>query len=1068
MEQTLASVLNDVYKVGETYEFRVMLAGKNGLCELRDDTNGITIKHKFFGKAPKRWERVNCKITSLEGGNVKVEPQITTKEVKPKRIFSIKDLAAIGLDRRLTYQKILERAMASEVMSEANAMRLRGNNDWVIEAMRTLSRYLPTWLAEHKGRSGQRAVWLDSLRAMAIQLIENTSFLSQYTPEERSKRQHLISNFADNAYQLSHAAWLIAEGTDKKFVEDTLRSMKETGWLYHPERKMSILMSLLAMRNHYAHDYIHDIFAVIRSRHNDVHFMDAFGDALRIMLSMYINTTSKDLDRTDHAALREIIEAIALELLLTKDKNFEQWNLHRGRMYMYAAIIVDKPASVLVQKAMDLLSGRLDAKLEFGWVDLDNITVMAHGKLNKPFEREEVETAPSVYESEHATIRIDATGMGINSATESPNPVTAISYPILDDRQLNITLPSPTKTDADAKTPDLFARQAQWKEIANALTTTSEVKEPSRPVPNPDLPKVKRAAEVGDRVKVRITGQDEMNRFLFFASIVDKDIEGDGWFNKKEDVISYNCPNTLELFKFEGKDLLLPAVVTEKEEDGFLHFSFRDEVIDATKDVIDDIRAKEEDFKAFISSDKNVKGSYTAIAEYGFSMAVWPDRNTPDLHKGDMVKAKINYIKEGDNNKLFVNTNFVDTLPERPDEFQYAEDAFAGMMGYLANYETYNPEEWEPKKEKETAEEPTSEDQNDETVEYLNTQDVYELSQLFDTMSLINRRDMGLEFDMLGTAAVLAKMAGDKYNAEYIETKMALLVTLNKFAMLGALDSSDITPLERRCEVYVRLQDSDIIFKLNVLRTLSAMGRTEQTAALLTANSPEDRPRLRELRELVISYNLMLGKQLTQARRLVKEHIYQHLNLIVPDEEEGCIKVIEGHDYEFKSSMFYPSSNKMHPDPKKQKRELMEAVCAFLNSQDGGTLYIGVADKGKIVGLDNDFVYINEGYSEFDLRDVMDHFSLQFNQALSEWLANKQPILEGHPLDEFVRLEWQAENNTWYARVTVKSFPTMVRLADGSVYIRQQSSSKPILGGPKEIAKYEKERAKTKRANALK
>lgn len=1063
MEQTMASVVDQVYTVGETYEFRVMQAGKGGVCELRDDASGLNVTHKFRDKTPKRWDRVNCKVVSLEGGKVKLEPVIE-QQAKPQNSFTLADLAAIGLDRRMTYRKTLERVMASEVMSEANAMRKRGDGAWVLEALSALRKYLPAWLTE-KGDAKNRANWLDALRFMAIRLIEKSTFLSQFSPDERAKRQRQLSDFADSAYQLSHAAWLISEGRDEAFVKETLASLRDTGWLYHPERKMSLLMSLLALRNHYAHDYIHDIFAVVRARHGDLHFMEAFGDALRLMLSMYINTTCKDVDRSDRSALREIIEAIAIELLLTQGNDFVDWNLHRGRMYMYAALIVDKPASALAQKALDVLSGRLDIPLEFGWSDLDDINLMAHSKLNQPVDAAQDE-AVSLFEGEHSRLTINSGGVEIAAASSSEwtEPQEAVSYPILADRRLAVTLPVHLKSTDNLNGKDLSTRQAHWKQIATSLSSAADASQQLKPVARPKLPPKKSQAEVGDKVYVRVTGREEDGKNnIYTVSIVDEHLKGEGWFNKYNDVLSYKCPTELEDFYYEGKPLLLPAKVIEKDKDGRLHFTFRPEVVEASKELAEDLLANNEVFKALISSEKNQQGNYYAISEYGFSMAVWPDKDAPELHDGDMIEAVVDYINhDREKVKLFVNTKMVRPLPESQlvDKFNYSANAYASLISYMANYKTYSPEPKPEDAEKEEEKKQEAAEQSAIAPQYLGTSELGELSLLFDSMSIINRRDITLSFDMLGTASLLAKMAGDKYNSEYIETKMALLMALGKFAMFGRLEPVDLQPLEQRCEVYVRLQDTDIIYKLQTLRALVALGDSQ---AGMLDNSDSPTSTIADLRELVNSYNLMLGKQLAPARKLVKQHIYELLNLPIPDSDEGSLDVNENGDNEFKESLIYPAGNSMHANPKAQKRELMQTVCAFLNSTTGGTLYIGVNNSGVPKGLDNDFTYINSGYSDFDLRDVKDHFSLLFYQALRDQIGGGSPIVEGFPLTDFVKLEYRDEGNVWIARVSITPFPTMVRLSDGTVYVRHDSSTLPVLN-KKEVAKFEKERAKAMKA----
>ena len=56
--------------------------------------------------------------------------------------------------------------------------------------------------------------------------------------------------------------------------------------------------------------------------------------------------------------------------------------------------------------------------------------------------------------------------------------------------------------------------------------------------------------------------------------------------------------------------------------------------------------------------------------------------------------------------------------------------------------------------------------------------------------------------------------------------------------------------------------------------------------------------------------------------------------------------------------MVYPPDNHMKADEFAQNTNIMKAICAFLNSTTGGTLYLGVNDQGYVVGIDNDMKYL--------------------------------------------------------------------------------------------------------------
>jgi predicted HTH transcriptional regulator len=78
----------------------------------------------------------------------------------------------------------------------------------------------------------------------------------------------------------------------------------------------------------------------------------------------------------------------------------------------------------------------------------------------------------------------------------------------------------------------------------------------------------------------------------------------------------------------------------------------------------------------------------------------------------------------------------------------------------------------------------------------------------------------------------------------------------------------------------------------------------------------------------------------------------------------------EGDKIEFKASLHHPYESQP-PDPRKPKptrkeiekilrKSVTKTIAAFLNSE-GGTLLIGVADSGSVLGIEPDFEYLKQG-----------------------------------------------------------------------------------------------------------
>ena len=72
------------------------------------------------------------------------------------------------------------------------------------------------------------------------------------------------------------------------------------------------------------------------------------------------------------------------------------------------------------------------------------------------------------------------------------------------------------------------------------------------------------------------------------------------------------------------------------------------------------------------------------------------------------------------------------------------------------------------------------------------------------------------------------------------------------------------------------------------------------------------------------------------------------------ESENGIYLGVESGSVEFKESVVFPPDNDGRPNKEKQLRNVLRGVCAFLNSEIGGTLYLGVSDQGYVKGVQRD------------------------------------------------------------------------------------------------------------------
>jgi hypothetical protein len=118
---------------------------------------------------------------------------------------------------------------------------------------------------------------------------------------------------------------------------------------------------------------------------------------------------------------------------------------------------------------------------------------------------------------------------------------------------------------------------------------------------------------------------------------------------------------------------------------------------------------------------------------------------------------------------------------------------------------------------------------------------------------------------------------------------------------------------------------------------------------------------------------------LEERRKMLAKNLNAFLNKITATEEtvapvsvEDLIAEGESDELEFKSTLRWDLNERTVN--KKLEEVVMKTVAAFANSQ-GGTLLIGVADKGEILGLESDFSSlggVDRDKFELHLRNLLD------------------------------------------------------------------------------------------------
>lgn len=233
---------------------------------------------------------------------------------------------------------------------------------------------------------------------------------------------------------------------------------------------------------------------------------------------------------------------------------------------------------------------------------------------------------------------------------------------------------------------------------------------------------------------------------------------------------------------------------------------------------------------------------------------------------------------------------------------------------------------------------------------------------------------------ILGTIMIVCKMVGDEDNLEFVSFLTKYLNNLVNFAK-GKVSEMTNIPISGTLS-----DDESIKKRVQMLSVLQCYGSENDEEQLTQAIQSED-CQISKIAQLVQSCNRFQRVLSSPMQNAIKFEILKMLRIndgtdADLEEESGVYLGIENGHQEFKTSIVYPPNNRMQPDPNLQKFNVFKAVCAFLNSESGGVVYLGVNDLGTISGLDNDLAFLKKGIDGY-MRYITDELISFFGQGIA-------------------------------------------------------------------------------------
>ena len=180
-------------------------------------------------------------------------------------------------------------------------------------------------------------------------------------------------------------------------------------------------------------------------------------------------------------------------------------------------------------------------------------------------------------------------------------------------------------------------------------------------------------------------------------------------------------------------------------------------------------------------------------------------------------------------------------------------------------------------------------------------------------------------------------------------------------------------------------EDIDVVkVRCDIVRILKAYGHESDNEVLESIIKESNDEILTKIAKLTLSCNNIGDIIPAATRNIIKQEITKSLSVETSDEtnldeENGIYLGIEDRHQEFKTSFVYPPDYNMLPNYYLQEKNIFKVLCGFLNTQAGGTLYIGVSDLGYIVGFEADMVYLKLSTIDAYMRFIQDEAKKYFD-----------------------------------------------------------------------------------------
>lgn len=862
------------------------------------------------------------------------------------------------------------------------------------------------WVADYVERvaSDHPAELLIAMRKRFMHVLEETDLLTRCGEDERLQLESRLSNLIEQMGYYVDAVEIITGGRGDDAVKEMLSKLQISGCVYHPRKRLSVLLCLFIISAQLMETHFRDLLTVLRSHDIALWARHPFGLLWVKILSHFVQHIYGQTDRlaTDTATKQTMVLALETlericEKLGTNAGLFDQ-RLHHALMLRLCSQMNIREPEHMLDRAVRCLVANPMGPLHTGSLQYDDADYVAN--LIENTTQTDTETGEGLptgrFYTNHAELRLD----GHNISIAELGVPQGEAYEILPGRvtlwhNINVSLGSKLPKDLRGRNDDsIDYYKSIWRHAEEVLTSNRAM---------PSQTQNSQRLEEGEGTEIIVCRQAD--NCLFECRIVEEGREGTGTLNVQGDVVRYYPAGvSIASFWYQGKPLVIEAYVKTVKPDGTYEFALIENIHEDVSSWCKETVTPGTRLRCLVNNRTGNAERAPGISDQGFSMSIGvPDgHDISDLRKGMVVE--VGDIKPGYNG--YLQGTFVRELPDTP--FNQADSLHALMLWYTQR-RVFTASE--PPEETPADGAPQPAEQN-----VIEQRHVEELLAIIDAKATIEE-DYKKAYHYLSFCHLLTCLLGIDERKAYYDSRLTLVEVLDDFATNGKVDEAKVRDLAQRYESLLQ-RNPALQHDLERLQIISCLNSNSPADAerLFHWSGPQSEPLLQQLAALVLSHNYVRKAELLPQSKEIRERINDLLRLSRNDTKKRHYGR-EDFYTEFKTSAVYPP-NAMVPDLTKQMHNILRVICGFFNAE-GGTLYIGVNDQGYTTGIEEDlkaepFHYNPSTYQSFIENSIVNKMSQEAGHHMRTHFEENDSVLvvEITPCPNPIKLE-----NHYYERM---------------------------------------------------